>query len=432
MLHNDRIVSNKQHNSRVRYIIYNSFHTVIVKEEIKMYIKLGYNYDDIFILVPSIKKIKSRKRSPLNLLANSLTQLDIPLYISKSESTSVCREKEMKGKLAFLTFHQSKGLERKIIIVYNFDNSYFTYFNTSADPLVCPNELYVATTRTLEHLTLLHDHKQLHLPFIDRDKIPQYTTFINYGLHEIKEYVPPLTNLAVTELTSYLSFDILEKLMKYIDITTVTEHEKKIDIPLGTQQDNYYESISDITGTAIPLYFEFKEKGKSSVLKDFTDTDGSAKLLRLTTQELCKNDNLYYRMNQIQNYNWLSNKNLQLAYDRMKTHIGSNPHFEIPVSYKEELYGCIDCMDDTAIWEFKCVDNITREHILQLSLYMLMSMKLFSNKKYYILNILTNEKILLTSDIKRLSMMYSVLKEYKYNSNIGILSDKDLIESYNI
>jgi hypothetical protein len=137
-------------------------------------------------------------------------------------------------------------------------------------------------------------------------------------------------------------------------------------------------------------------------------------------------------MNQIQNYNWLSNKNLQLAYDRMKTHIGSNPHFEIPVSYKEELYGCIDCMDDTAIWEFKCVDNITREHILQLSLYMLMSMKLFSNKKYYILNILTNEKILLTSDIKRLSMMYSVLKEYKYNSNIGILSDKDLIESYNI
>ena len=63
---------------------------------------------------------------------------------------------ELKGKIVFSTFHQSKGRERKVVLVFNFDQSYFKYYGKELDPNVCPNELYVATTRAQEHLSLFH------------------------------------------------------------------------------------------------------------------------------------------------------------------------------------------------------------------------------------------------------------------------------------
>jgi hypothetical protein len=217
---------------------------------------------------------------------------------------------------------------------------------------------------------------------------------------------------------------VLEQLMKYLDIIIVNEKECRINIPCGIQQGDIYESVSDITGTAIPLYFEYKETGKSHALKGFKDDDGASRLLYLTITELCKNDNLFYRKNQIQQYNWLSNKNLQLAYERLKQNVGAFPTFEVPFMYNNELCGRVDCVDDNSVWEFKCVDSISREHILQVGLYMLMG---HGTKTFYILNILTNEKLQIISDMDRLTKMYSLLKEHKFNTNKSVMSDLDFL-----
>ncbi len=34
-----------------------------------------------------------------------------------------------EDKIIFTTFHKSKGRERKLVIVFNFDESYFYYYN---------------------------------------------------------------------------------------------------------------------------------------------------------------------------------------------------------------------------------------------------------------------------------------------------------------
>lgn len=61
-----------------------------------------------------------------------------------------------KISFTFETYHRSKCLERKIVLVLDFDASYFEFSKRNNSYNVCPNELYVATTRTLEHLLLFH------------------------------------------------------------------------------------------------------------------------------------------------------------------------------------------------------------------------------------------------------------------------------------
>ncbi len=39
----------------------------------------------------------------------------------------------MKDKLVFSTFHQVKGLERKVVIVYSFDDSYFDFYQRESN-----------------------------------------------------------------------------------------------------------------------------------------------------------------------------------------------------------------------------------------------------------------------------------------------------------
>ena len=58
-------------------------------------------------------------------------------------------------KISVMTFHRSKGIERKVVIALPFDKSYFDYYakgESSRD--ICPNPMYVAITSSLEILIL--------------------------------------------------------------------------------------------------------------------------------------------------------------------------------------------------------------------------------------------------------------------------------------
>ena len=90
------------------------------------------------------------------------------------------QKNKLKNKLVFSTFHQAKGLERKIVIVFNFDGSYFKYFKKNSNPYECSNELYVAVTRAREHLILLHHYQNDFLPFIDQEELSNTTNFIGH------------------------------------------------------------------------------------------------------------------------------------------------------------------------------------------------------------------------------------------------------------
>jgi superfamily I DNA/RNA helicase len=160
MLGNNRIVSNKKNEHPVYYYKRNVFSCHLEFGKILTdYMKKGYKSDDIFVLAPSTRF------PPFKKLENVLVEQGIPVYFSKNEDDGL-DEEVIKGKVVFTTIHQSKGRERKICLVYGFDDSYFQFHAKNKDIYICPTELYVATTRASEILMLVENEKSNPLPFL--------------------------------------------------------------------------------------------------------------------------------------------------------------------------------------------------------------------------------------------------------------------------
>ena len=107
---------------------------------------------DIFVLANSLTD-----KSPIKKLENDLANYKIPIYYNSNDEINVTDE-ETHGKVTFLTFHKAKGLERRVVIVFGFDTSYFLYGDRTGDPSYCPNVFYVAMTRAKETLILVDGH----------------------------------------------------------------------------------------------------------------------------------------------------------------------------------------------------------------------------------------------------------------------------------
>ena len=165
------------------------------------------------------------------------------------------------------TFHQSKGLERKIVIVYGFEDSYFRFYKRDCDPLVCPNELYVACTRGSQHLVLVHQYTNGYLPFLNRKQLLICCNVEgDIGIKSNKP--PPSKQLDVCDLIRHLSVDVIDYCFSRLQIINIKKSEKKISIPdKSLQKDNLYESLSDITGIALPMYFAYKLRPENNELK---------------------------------------------------------------------------------------------------------------------------------------------------------------------
>jgi hypothetical protein len=406
MLNDDRLISQKVTTHKPRYIICDCFEERPL-DEVKHYLHMGYQPQDIFILAPSIKTITS----PVRILENKIKlELNLPVYVPTSDDEKLDTE-ILQGKLVFSTFHQTKGLERKVIIVYNFDNSYFKFYKKTTS-LTCPNELYVATTRGLEHLSLLHHNKNDYLSFICKDNLELYCDIhsSDLSLSINKESPPPPRNISPTDLVKHIPQNILDDCFDFLEIKTILSEKEKINIPIkSNQSDGGCESVSEITGVAIPSYFELKIKGKIGIFNELIKNNiegqylnqgrclikletepirekyilNNINPLKLTTEELLYISNCWcsykngflFKKYQIQEYNWLSTKNLLTCISRMEKSltISVNAKFEQKYScnfLNNKINGFVDCIDNNNLYEFKCVQTLKKEHFIQLAIYM--------------------------------------------------------------
>ena len=440
LLGEDRIISKKITNNKPRYIICNYFSDVHkysrTFEEIKYYLNLGYIPEDIFILAPSIKG----NNSPIRLLENKIKRelSNIMIYIPTSDDEKL-DEDLVKGKLIFSTFHQTKGLERKVVIIFNFDNSYFRFYNKNTNKLHCTNEIYVATTRGIEHLTLFHDYREKYLDFINIENIKIYCDYEEDKKIFSTNYIDKIVQIdtSVTEMIKYLPQNIIDKCFDKLKITTDNNYIiNTINIPIKIFNEQTCESVSEITGVAIPSMFELKIKNKMSIHEKLYNIKYEKKLNlikkyniedininNITPNELLYISNCWnsykngyiFKIYQISDYDWLENNKLDKLVDRLSNlNISNNSEFEyrISIENKKELYnrnliGYIDCFDkkNNIIYEFKCVKNIEKEHYLQLALYMYIhEMDKIMNKN------IIKEKLYKNNDIKK----YNNGDEIKY------------------
>jgi len=260
---------------KIDYIVTNAFNSQLLINEIKELIQ-KYGKNNIFILAPSIKK----DTTPVRKLTHKLSNEGILIYAPTNDDEKL-DSAEMENKLCLSTFHQAKGLERKAVVVFGFDLSYFKFNARKENPLEPANVLYVAVSRALEKLIIVHHIKNELLPFINKDKIKETTNFkivgedfekkefnilFNKKFEKIDEFES--INIGVTDLTRFLPSNILSFCKKLISIIEIKQNEsdeikkakKLFNIPtklkLERNGETYQENISAITGTATILNYE--------------------------------------------------------------------------------------------------------------------------------------------------------------------------------
>jgi len=501
----DRIISTKKSEIKPKYIMIDPFQPNYqynrIVFEINSLLEEGYLPSDIFILAPTIRnnfqrmddsestestenvggnKNANSGLSPIIILENLLIlNLKIPIYIPLSDEGSV-DESVMNGKLVFLSFHQSKGLERKVVFVYNFDNTYFKYFEKVKSPLVCPNTLYVAITRASERLILVHGYKNGYLPFMKIDgfrspKLEELATVMYYGsgIHKTKERMTNVNvrNYGATGILRHLSQETIDICYSLLDTKCIRPASKDtLRIPHIVKTMDSSEVVSDLNGICFPLYFELSLTNKSSILnslKSKRHKDGYSQLYQgiqdiyidmkksgdLPSHELIEEllyisncwsayqNKTIHKLFQIQHYNWLTVRHFEYSMERLNSlGISKKALFERDVGCTSNVIiphtinGQIDIIDKPLknIYEIKCTQELLKEHFIQLALYMYMYETEFqrtqtkkkrivpkksSGMKYLLYNINTDHLCEIIYD-ENITSMYLYLIEAKHKQSL--------------
>jgi len=474
-----RMISKKESKFKPDYVICNSYGKYPQKL-LKDYLKI-YKPQDIFILAYSIKD-----KTPIKNLANYITNnLDTPIYCSSSDQDSL-DSRVIENKLVLTTIHQAKGRERKVVIFFGFDEGYFEYYDTKSNKTLCPNELYVAMTRSSERLSIIHDQKKGYLPFLNIQKLRSCTNFVDESKTQIlkKSIVTTADTYTVSELVSYLPFSIEHLCTKYFTVKQLKDTEYKLDIPTIVKMENtaglsIFESVSDITGIAIPAYFEYSILGNSTLfgknlienriqkleqdsfenesklimitkLKKFSKTLKQfyknnietidiknlavSDLLKIALYYSAQQNKTDYKLKQITEFNWLTPFMLNEGIQRMKAEIKSENKllFEesVDIVYSGNLIiGEIDCIDLTnkIVYEFKCTKDLTVSHMIQLCIYMYIYG--MEDYRYRLFNIFTNEIREISSTRENLGEMIKILIEHKL-ANYVKKTDDEFLEQF--
>ena len=259
MLGESKIITDKP-GKKVKYIITNPYFSDFKKyiyRIIRKKINEGYNYDDIFILAQSVKGDKTPiKKLNQFLSTQKLNDKIIPIYINTTDEESLTN-KMLKNKIVMTTYHQSKGRERKLVILLGFDESYYKYTGIQFDEedSTCETPLYVAPTRPIEELIVVHGFQQgtknenRKLPFlkmsieeldnsdfcdikiigeelsrIGKKNLFKKLEWENYIIEREETH-----SFSVTELTTYLSESFISELSEWLNtLFTITNELKQV------------------------------------------------------------------------------------------------------------------------------------------------------------------------------------------------------------
>jgi hypothetical protein len=418
LLRQPRLQAHKEGPS-VDYVVCNPYDPKEVLKRIRGFLQQGYRYDDIFVLAPSVRS----KKVPIRKLENRCIQARIPCFVPMDDEGKV-DEDIMRGKVVFTTFHQSKGLERKIVFVYCMDESYYWYAR-NASRTECPNPIYVATTRALEHLVVIHGQHNDFLPFIDREQLPRHCTMHGYPSPKERSNSPRPQTLVtpVTELVKQLDVSgvmVAMGKLKYRELHPVLRTD--VCLPSKVASEVSFEDVTTINGTAIPAFFEYLTNRSCRLYESVTsyvDDLGPEHKQRideiLCSNQLTISDLLFlatinearvsgynYKKNQLRKFDWLDRDDtlrriLRIMYKRVGNPQGPR-FYEVGVSKGIEetnvrIVGIMDCVDEATktIWEFKTVQYLSEVHILQLAMYAYLTRSSYPGYTYRLLNITTGQ-----------------------------------------
>lgn len=481
------IISNKIYNKKPLYVICDVFDRSkdsVVFKKLKRYLNNGYKPEDIFILAPSIRKNKN-DTSPVKILENliKIYMPEISIYIPNTDIEKL-DEKIIQNKLIFSTYHQVKGLERKIIIIYNFDNSYDIFYNSNNNDnnnislrKTCPNELYVALTRSLEELVMLHHYQHDYLQFLDKHTVSTYCNIeiynkFNTSLNKNCSEKIIMRDYDILSLSRYIPGDLINHCISFINIDIKDNHHKliiNIDEKIQTN-DQEFEYVSEINLTTILINYELFLTNNTTntiqnilfdynIIKSITDNNKNDinYMVKLAIMYWSYITGFLFKKKQIKKYNWITSELLHNTIQNLSSlNLSVNAKFFTNFKINDlkiispalngiSLSTIIDCIDNNNIYLFKCLkqfNDIYYIHmILNIFLYEFfviikqhkhISEHTINNhiitNNYYIYNIYNDE--LIEIKIKFKDIVNIIIKLIKYKENYGNIKDDSKYREY--
>ena len=329
----------------------------------------GAKYSDFFCLNASIKN--SRFYNPVRKIENLLAEKGIPCFIPNDETNEQLDNRVIDRKVVFTTFHSVKGRQRKYVIVFGFDDSYFHFYARNLPTDTCPNTLYVACTRGTQQLIVLESKENVDsrpLPFLQMSHMEMKSVpYIHFQgdpmtfaplKKEKKEETEIKREVTPTELIRFIPDHILDIITPIVqDVFSVIQPPEDIslvhelhEIPSVIETKmQYYEDVSDINGIALPIMFFDKLRqtqipvlqniidmnvrnmgqGKHTYLQQEAENmpstcETTADYLYLANLSIATHERLYSKLKMIgkDEYTWLSDQVIQSCFHRMEQVVG--------------------------------------------------------------------------------------------------------------
>ncbi|QBQ07856.1 hypothetical protein SGLAD_v1c06570 [Spiroplasma gladiatoris] len=393
------IKSTKKSKDSFVYLVCNVFEQEKLYSSIINYIS-NYKDDEIFILSNTLNNSPS---SPLNQFIGYLSNKGHLIHMTNSKSNEINKE-ESKNKIIVSTIHKSKGREKKLVIVFNFNNDYFDYFAKNEDSNKPTNLHYVALSRATHQTIIINHYKNKAANFLSKTKINSYLKFnVDENFKNLwlelnkqitnKQLVQNYNEKIITNVTSlFNNFNLINILEDFSNIKKNISNLKCDYTIKGLnnlvhftkikkdKQIQYLENVSSINGIFFPLYFQndngyikeiinyFKDlyeqielkkeenniikllKRQKTRIKNIIKSydDKKLNLLELVVFLHALNEGKFYRINQIKDMNWISEEQKYASNKIFEKLLSKNCLFEVPVSYLSdtlELSRFIDCID---------------------------------------------------------------------------------------
>jgi hypothetical protein len=245
------------------------------KTEISDVIKMSvekYGIENVAVLLPSINKQLAK------ILVNQLSFDN--LYLHVSENSDEVNREFLINKLSFSTFHRNKGMEKKCVIVTNFDEDYYNYYNRAGS--FNNNALFVAITRASEELILFKNKYANPLPDLCmitmKEQLNSETVVSGCENWVVKkdrinfsnDYTPVYP---VTDLIKFMSVDFIKIVLD--KITVNTETFKSVRVKRIQTFGKIKEDVSYLYGCSVSIIFEYLTGGKitkmEAIEKDILD-----------------------------------------------------------------------------------------------------------------------------------------------------------------
>jgi len=496
-LKNEVMIAGKDdYHDKVKYFRADLYHDVevtnvcmLIKESID---RVGVN--ETMVLCFSVLKSESVKR-----VANTFKRMykHIQLYIPTGDSDTNEEENILENKLVFSTFHSTKGLERKSIFVLDFNRRSNERTETMSE------EFYTGLSRPMQFLCLIDNYGrggETH-DFIDKRYVLDHcvTTCTEQWIQSqskksLKKEVDEdkkakVSKTSVTSAIRCFNAEQIDNLFQHLPIRQI---EKGLSRPIyipptieyKVQDMTYFENVSEITGTAIPMMYSDlrsiqreNRKRKLSEEVDESEYDGSdseylpdSDCSSIVTEESCykegysgsrcersktfsyhnlvtssfieaslasatdfcaKQSGFTHKQKQIESFNWLSVSSFCECYDVLDRLLGDYDDLEYEKCLQMPLLdGSLDAVSPSknTIFEFKCVQKLKDEHIIQLAFYSALWLHNFGVvPTAFLCNILTGEVLELCCDERGLKKFMSDYEKFRMASKL-VKTDAEFLE----